>query len=49
VKHELIKHVDVDCDVDCFYVRSTIQDKIVALQYVLSEIQLADLLTKAHT
>jgi hypothetical protein len=45
VKHELIKHVDVDC----FYVRSTIQDKIVALQYVLSEIQLADLLTKAHT
>jgi hypothetical protein len=36
VKHELTKHVGVDC----FYVRSTIQDKIVAFRYVLSEIQL---------
>jgi hypothetical protein len=44
VKHELIKHVGVDC----FYVRSSVQDKIVSLQYVPSEIQLADLLTKAH-
>jgi hypothetical protein len=45
VKHELTKHAGVDC----FYVRSAIQDKIVALQYVPSEIQLANLLTKAHT
>jgi hypothetical protein len=45
VKHELTKHVGVDC----FYVRSAIQDKIIALRYVPSEIQLADLLTKAHT
>jgi hypothetical protein len=45
VKHELTKHVRVDC----FYVRSAVQDKITALQYVLSEIQLADLLTMAHT
>jgi hypothetical protein len=43
VKHELTKHVGVDC----FYVRSAVQDKIIALQYVPSEIQLADLLTKA--
>jgi hypothetical protein len=39
MKHELTKHVGVDC----FYVRSAIQDKIVALQYVPSEVQLADL------
>jgi hypothetical protein len=45
VKHELTKHVGVDC----FDVRSGIQDKIVSLQYVSSEIQFADLLTKAHT
>jgi hypothetical protein len=45
VKHELTKHVGVDC----FYVRSAVQDKIIALQYVPSEIQLVDLLTKAHT
>jgi hypothetical protein len=45
VKHELTKHVGVDC----FYVQSAVQDKIIALQYVPSEIQLADLLTKAHT
>jgi hypothetical protein len=32
VKHELTKHVGVDC----FYVQSTIQDKIIALQYVPS-------------
>jgi hypothetical protein len=45
VEHELTKHVGVDC----FYVRSSTQDKIVSLQYVPSETQLADLLTKAHT
>jgi hypothetical protein len=35
--------------VDCFYVWPVVQDKMVALQYMHSEIQLADLLTKAHT
>jgi hypothetical protein len=45
VKHELTKHIGVDC----FYVWSAIQDKIVALQYVPSKIQLTDLLTKTHT
>jgi hypothetical protein len=44
-EHELTKHVGVNC----FYVRSGVQDKIVSLQYVPSEIQLTDLLTKAHT
>jgi hypothetical protein len=45
VKHELTKHVGVDC----FYIRSAIRDKIIGLQYVLLEIQLADFLTKPHT
>jgi hypothetical protein len=40
VKHELTKHGGVNC----FYVRSVVHDKIVALQYVPSKIQLADLL-----
>jgi hypothetical protein len=38
VKHELTEHVGVHC----FYVRSTVLDKIIALQYVPSEIQLVD-------
>jgi hypothetical protein len=42
VKHELTKHVEVDC----LYVRSTVPDKIIALQYVPSEIQLANLLPR---
>jgi hypothetical protein len=41
MKHELTKHVGVDC----FYVQSVVQDKITALQYVPSKIQLANLLT----
>ncbi|GJN27583.1 hypothetical protein PR202_gb15614 [Eleusine coracana subsp. coracana] len=45
VKHELSKHVGVDA----FYTRSQVQDGIVAPQYVPSEIQLADLFTKAQT
>jgi hypothetical protein len=45
VKHELTKHIGVDC----FYAWSAILDKIITLQYVPSEIQLPDLLTKAHT
>jgi hypothetical protein len=45
VKHELTKHGEVNC----FYVQSGVQDKIISLQYVPSEIQLAILLTKVHT
>ena len=45
VKHELSKHVGVDA----FYTRAQVQDGIVAPQYVPSEIQLADLFTKAQT
>jgi archaellum component FlaD/FlaE len=44
-KHQLTKHIGIDC----FYVRSAVQDHVVSLQYVPSELQLADLLTKAHT
>ena len=45
VKHELTKHIGVDA----FYVRAAVQDQVVALQYVPSELQLADFLTKAQT
>ncbi|GJN07608.1 hypothetical protein PR202_ga25512 [Eleusine coracana subsp. coracana] len=45
VKHGLSKHVGFDA----FYTRAYVQDGIVSPQYVLSEIQLADLFTKAQT
>ena len=45
MKHQLTKHIGIDC----FYVRSAVQDHVVSLQYLPSELQLADLLTKAHT
>ncbi|CAM8901660.1 unnamed protein product [Rhodiola kirilowii] len=45
VKHELTKHIGVDAS----YMRSQVQDQIIALQYVPSEIQLADFFTKAQT
>ena len=45
VKHELTKHIGVDA----FYVRAAVQDQVVAFQYVPSELQLADFLTKAQT
>ncbi|WVZ56848.1 hypothetical protein U9M48_007320, partial [Paspalum notatum var. saurae] len=45
VKHQLTKHIGIDC----FYIQSAVQDHVVSLQYVPSELQLADLLTKAHT
>jgi hypothetical protein len=35
--------------IDCFYVRSAVQDHVVSLHYVPCELQLVDLLTKAHT
>ena len=45
VKHELTKHIGVDAS----YVRAAVQDHVVALQYVPSELQLADFFTKAQT
>jgi hypothetical protein len=45
VKHELTKHIGVDAH----FTRSQIQDGVVALQYVLSELQLTDFFTKAKT
>ena len=45
VKHGLTKHIGVDTS----YVRAAVQDHVVALQYVPSELQLADFFTKAQT
>jgi hypothetical protein len=45
VKHELTKHIGVDA----FYVRATVQDQVIAHQYVPSELQLSDFFTKAQT
>ncbi|WVZ61779.1 LOW QUALITY PROTEIN: hypothetical protein U9M48_011597 [Paspalum notatum var. saurae] len=45
VKHELTKHISVDA----YYTRSQVQDGVVTLRYVPSELQLADFLTKAQT
>jgi len=45
VKHELTKHIGVDA----FFIRSHCHKKTIALQYVLSELQLADFFTKAQT
>ena len=45
VKHELTKHIGVDAS----YMRSQVQERTVLLQYVPSELQLADFLTKAQT
>jgi hypothetical protein len=38
VKHELTKHIGVDAS----FVRTDVQDQILALQYVPSKLQLAD-------
>jgi hypothetical protein len=45
VKHELTKHIGVDAH----FTWSQVQDGVVALQYVPSELQLADFFTKAQT
>jgi hypothetical protein len=45
VKHELIKHIGVDA----FYTHAQVQAQVIALQYVPSELQLADFFTKAKT
>ena len=45
VKHELTKHIGVDA----FFTRSHCHQKTISLQYVPSELQLADFFTKAQT
>jgi hypothetical protein len=45
VKHELTKYIGVDA----FYTRAQVQAQVIALQYVPSELQLADFFTKAQT
>lgn len=45
VKHELTKHIGVDTS----YMRTHVQNQVVALQYVSSEFQLADFFTKTQT
>ena len=45
VKHELTKHIGVDS----FFTRSHCQQSTVKLQYVPSELQVADFFTKAQT
>jgi histone deacetylase 1/2 len=42
VKHELTKHIGIDA----FYTRAQVQAQVIALQYVPSELQLADFFTK---
>jgi hypothetical protein len=45
VKHELTKHIGVDAS----FTRSHCQQSTIDLQYVPSEVQLADFFTKAQT
>jgi hypothetical protein len=45
VKHELTKHIGIDA----FYTRASVQDQVIALYYVPSELQLADFFTKTKT
>jgi hypothetical protein len=45
VKHELTKYIDVDTH----FTRSQVQDGVVVLPYVSSELQLVDFFTKAQT
>ena len=45
VKHELTKHIGVDA----FFTRSHCQQSTIHLEYVPSELQLADFFTKAQT
>ena len=45
VKHELTKHIVVDAS----FTRSHCHQKTIALQYVPSELQVADFFTKAQT
>jgi hypothetical protein len=43
VKRDLTKHIGVDA----YFVHTVVQDQVFTLQYVPSELQLADFFTKA--
>ena len=45
VKHELTKYIGVDT----FYTRAQVQDEVVAVHYVPSDLQLVDFFMKAQT
>jgi hypothetical protein len=45
VRHELSKHIGVNA----FYTRAAVRDRVIALQYVPSELQLADFFTKPQS
>jgi len=45
VKHELTKHIGVDA----YYTWAQVQDDVIALRYVPSELQVADFFTKSQT
>ena len=45
VKHELTKHIGVDAS----YTGAQVQDDVITLRYLPSELQLADFFTKAQT
>jgi hypothetical protein len=45
MKHELTKNIGIDASFVC----TAVQDQILALQYVSSELQLAEFFTKAQT
>jgi hypothetical protein len=45
VKHEFTKHIGVDA----FYTRTKVQDQVIALHYVPSELQLVDFFIKTQT
>jgi hypothetical protein len=45
VKHELTKHIVIDAS----FVRSSVHDQFIALQYMHSQLHLADFYTKART
>ena len=44
-RHELSKHIGTDA----FFTREAVQEEVIALQYVPSELQLADFFTKPQT
>jgi hypothetical protein len=45
VKHELTKHIGVDA----YYIWAQVQDDVITLQYVPSELKLVNFFTKAQT
>ena len=45
VKHELTKHIGVDA----YYTRAQVQDDVIALHYVPSELQVTNFFTTVQT